>query len=122
MLTRLEGQAAFLLPEELEEVIDQSLKSARAIADRIGELGGAGTGDPTEVVARSGTGEFRLTPASDIGAILGYALEQTRAIIRSYGEFLDHTRGEDEVSHRLVLKLLRQEVARETDLEAALAR
>jgi ferritin-like protein len=34
---------------------------------------------------------------------------------------LDLTRGKDELTHHLVLKLLRREVARETDLEAALA-
>jgi ferritin-like protein len=125
VLNRLEGQAAFILTEELEEVAEQSLKNAKAIAERIGELGGAVTGDPTQFVARSPsrTGEFRL-PAnnSDIGAILSYALEQTRAIIGEYGACLDFTRGKDELTHHLVLKLLRQEVTRETDLEAALAR
>jgi ferritin-like protein len=123
VLNRLEGQAAFALTEELEEVAEQCLKNAKEIAGRIGELGGGVTGDPTQFIARSRTGEFRL-PAnySDIGAILGYALEQTRAMIRGYGEFLERVRGKDELTHHLVLKLLRQEVGRETDIEAALAR
>jgi ferritin-like protein len=122
VLNRLEGQAALVLPHELEEVAEQCLKNASAIAERIGELGGAVTADPTYVIAHSPTGAFRLpSSTSDVGAILGYALEQTRAIIGAYGECLDRTRGKDELTHRLVLKLLQQEVAHESDLEAALA-
>ena len=60
VLNRLEGQAAFILTEELEEVAEQCLKNAKTIAERIGELGGAVTGDPTQFIARSPTGEFRL--------------------------------------------------------------
>jgi bacterioferritin len=123
VLNRLEGQAALVLTDELEEVAEQCLKNATAIAERIGELGGAVTGDPTHVVARSPAGAFSLPSSnSDVGAILGYALEQTRAIIGAYGECLDRTRGKDELTHRLVLKLLQQEVTHETDLEAALDR
>lgn len=122
VLNRLEGQAAFILTEELEEVAEQCLKNAKAIAERIGELDGAVTGDPAQFAARSQIGEFRLPASnSDIGAILNYALEQTRAIIAAYGECLDLTRGKDELTHHLVLKLLQQEVTREAELEAALA-
>jgi ferritin-like protein len=52
---------------------------------------------------------------------VGYALEQARAIISAYGECLDLTRGKDELTHHLVLKLLQQEVTREVELKAALA-
>lgn len=40
MLIRLEGQAIIVLTEELKEVAEESLKNAREIAERIGELGG----------------------------------------------------------------------------------
>jgi DNA-binding ferritin-like protein len=93
VLSRLEGPALFVLPDELEEVADQCLKNTKEIAERIGELGGAVTGDPTEFIARSRTGEFRLPASnSDIAGIVGYALEQTRAIISPYGESLERTR------------------------------
>jgi hypothetical protein len=52
------------------------------------------TGDPTQFTARSATKEFMLpASSSDVGAILRYALEQTRAIIGAYATCLDRTRG-----------------------------
>ena len=47
---RLEGQAAYLLGNELEENAEQSLKAARKLADRIGDLGGEVSADPTQFV------------------------------------------------------------------------
>jgi hypothetical protein len=38
---RLEGQPLFLLTDELNEVLDDSLDAARRLADRIAELDGA---------------------------------------------------------------------------------
>jgi ferritin-like protein len=122
VLSRLEGQAAFTLPKELEELGQQCLANTNEIARRIGELGGTVTGDLTKFVERSGAGEFKLPRSnSNIGEILSYALAQTRTIIEAYGECLARTRGKDELTHQLVLKLLRHEVTRETELEAALA-
>ena len=37
---RLEGQAAFFLGDELEEVAEEALQAVKRLADRIGELGG----------------------------------------------------------------------------------
>ena len=47
---RLEGQAAFLLGDELEENAEQGLKAAKKLADRIGDLGGVVSADPTQFV------------------------------------------------------------------------
>lgn len=43
---RLEGTAIYLLSDEIPEVADQARAAARLLADRIGDLGGAVTGDP----------------------------------------------------------------------------
>jgi ferritin-like protein len=50
---RLEGQAAFLLSKELEEKAQESLKHAKKLAERIAELRGIETADPTEFVMLS---------------------------------------------------------------------
>src|ERR687898_495721 len=100
---RLEGQAAYLLGDELEENAEQSLEAARKLADRIGELGGAVTADPTRFVERSQLGEFSLPSSnSEAGIILGFVLERIRMIIGEYAEFLEHVRGRDDISHLLV--------------------
>jgi ferritin-like protein len=121
VLNRLEGQAAFMLTAELEDVSKQSLKQAKRVAERVAELGGAVTGDPAQLVARSPIGEFALPSSmSDVAVILRYALERTRVMIGAYGVCLDRTRHHDELTYALVLKLLKHEVAREAELEAAL--
>jgi ferritin-like protein len=119
---RLEGQALFLLRSELLEVAEESLAAARKLADRIGELGGAVTADPARFTERSPLREFALPEsASDVGVILTYVCERVGAIIEAYGAFLEWVQDKDELSHRLVLELLQQQVAREADLVAALA-
>ncbi len=121
LANRLEGPAAFLLGSELEEVAEHSHSAAKALAVRIGDLGGAVTADPGQLVERSSLAEFSLPASfSDVGTILRYAVEQVQVIIRDYGAFLDRVRGNDELSYQLVLRLLRDEVHREADIEAAL--
>ena len=118
---RLEGQAAYLLNDELEKNAEQSLEAAGKLADRIGELGGEVTTDPTLFVERSPLEEFSLPASnSEVGIILGFVLERIRMIIGEYAEFLERVRGRDEVSHLLVLDLLKEQVAREAEIEAAL--
>ena len=118
---RLEGQAAFLLGDELEENAEQGLKAARKLADRIGDLGGVVSADPTQFVERSPLEEFSLPDSnSEVGVILGFVVERIRMIIGEYGAFLERVRGRDEISHLLVLDLLKEQVARESEIEAAL--
>ena len=118
---RLEGQAAFLLGDELEENAEHGLKAAKKLADRIGDLGGVVSADPTQFVERSPLEEFSLPDSnSEVGVILGFVLERIRMIIGEYGAFLERVRGRDEISHLLVLDLLKEQVARESEIEAAL--
>jgi ferritin-like protein len=118
---RLEGQAAFLLGDEFEENAEQSLEAARKLADRIGDLGGVVSADPTRFVERSPLGEFSLPDSnSEVGIILGFVLERVRTIIGEYGAFLERVRGRDEISYVLVLDLLKEQVARESEIEATL--
>ena len=118
---RLEGQAAFLLGDELEENAEQGLKAARKLADRIGDLGGAVSADPTRFVERSPLAEFSLPDSnSEVGIILRFILEIIRMILGEYAAFLERVRGRDEISHLLVLDLLKEQVARESEIEAAL--
>jgi hypothetical protein len=53
MVNRLEGQASFLLGDELEEVAEEALGAATRLANRIGELGGMVTADPSLLVEKS---------------------------------------------------------------------
>jgi hypothetical protein len=69
--TWLEGQASFLLGDELEEVAEEALQAAKRLADRIGELGGAVTAYPSRLIERSPLPKFSMPVSnSDVGVIL----------------------------------------------------
>lgn len=119
---RLEGMAIYLLNDELPEVAEDARKAAARLADRIGDLGGAITADPRELLDRApGDTEFTIPDCSNPRAILGYGLHQLDVIITAYQDFLDRVRGRDDVSFALVVNLLAAETHRRADIKAALA-
>jgi ferritin-like protein len=110
------------LGNELKEVSEEALEAAKKLAGRIGELGGTVTADPALLVERSPLSGFSLPESnSEAGVILGHVLERVRMIVGEYGAFLEEVRGHDELSYHLVLKLLAEQVARASEIEAALA-
>jgi hypothetical protein len=50
VINRLEGLAIFLLGDELAEVADRARATAHRLADQIGDLGGAITADPRQLL------------------------------------------------------------------------
>jgi bacterioferritin len=116
---RLEGQAAFLLSKELENKAQESIKHAKKLAERIAELGGTETGDPTEFVMLSPLKRFSMpSSTSDIKVILYYILEQEQAIIRKYGDFMIKLRDKDDLTYHLLRKILEGEIRHESEIEA----
>jgi ferritin-like protein len=119
---RLEGMAIYLLSDELPEVAERAHAAARRLADRIGDLGGAITADPRQLIDRApGEAEFTIPDCSDPRAIITYALHRLDVIIAAYQAFLDTVRGRDDVSFALVVGLLAAEAHRRADAMAALA-
>ena len=117
---RLQGIAIYLLSDELPEVADHARAAARRLADRIGDLGGAITADPRQLLDRApGNYEFTIPDCSDPRAITSYALQRLDVIIAAYQAFLDKIRGRDDVSFALVVGLLATETHRRADVAAA---
>ena len=120
---RLEGMAIYLLSDELLEVAEHARKAAARLAGRIGDLGGAITADPRQLLDRApGNYDFTIPDCSDPRAITSYALQRLDVIIAAYQAFLDQIRGRDDVSFALVVGLLAAETHRRADVAAALAR
>jgi bacterioferritin len=114
-----EGQAAFLLSRELEDKAQESTKHAKKLAERIAELGGTETGDPTEFVMLSPLKRFSMpSSTSDIKVILSYILEQEQTIISKYGDFMIKIREKDDLSYHLLREILEDEIRRESEIEA----
>jgi ferritin-like protein len=119
---RLEGPAIYLLSDEIPEVAEHARAAAARLADRIGDLGGAITADPRQLIDRApGSYEYTIPDCSDPRAITTYALERLTIVIDAYQEFLDKIRGRDDVSFALVVGLLAAEQHRRADVVAALA-
>jgi ferritin-like protein len=122
LANRLEGMAIYLLGDELPAVAEHARAAARRLADRVGDLGGAVTADPRQLLGRApGDEEFTIPDCSDPRAITSYALHRLDVIIAAYQAFLDKVRGRDDVSFALVVGLLAAETHRRADIRAALA-
>jgi bacterioferritin len=118
---RLEGQAAFLLSKELEDKAQESMKHAKKLAERIAELGGTETGDPTEFVMLSTLKRFSMpSGTSDIKVILSYILKQEQSIIRKYGDFMIKLRDKDDLTYHLLRKILEDEIRRENEIQTVI--
>ena len=119
---RLEGQAAFLLSKELEDKAQQSMKHAKKLAERIAELGGTETADPTEFVMLSPLKRFSMPSSnSNVNEILSYILEVEQTIIRTYGNFLHRIKDRDDVTYHVLREILEHEIRRESEIESVLA-
>ena len=119
---RLEGSAIYLLSDEIPEVAEHARAAAARLADRVGDLGGAITADPRQLINRApGSDEFTIPDCSDPRAIVTYAVQRLNTIIDAYQAFLDKVRGRDDVSFALVVDLLGAETHRRADVMAALA-
>src|SRR5215469_18502647 len=104
---RLEGLAIYLLSDEFPEVAEHARQAAARLAGRIGDLGGAITADPRQLLDRApGDYEFTIPDCSDPRAITRYALQRLDVIIAAYQAFLDKIRERDDVSFALVVGLL----------------
>jgi ferritin-like protein len=118
---RLESEAIFLLGDELAEVAANARSAAARLADRIGDLDGAITGDPRQLLERApGDGGFELPDCSSIRSISEAGLRALDEIITAYEEFLTRTDDADPVSRLLVSELLGNEKHRRADITAAL--
>jgi len=118
---RLEGQAAFLLSNELEDKAQESMNHAKKLAERIAELGGTETADPTEFVMLSPLKRFSMPSSnSDVNKILSFILELEQSIIKTYGDFLNIIRDKDDITYHMLREILEDEVKREREIESVL--
>lgn len=121
VLNRLEGQASIVLEDAFEEKIKQSFDHARTIADRIGRLGGAITGDPSQLVEIAPIKDFTLPKSNaDVREILSHTLQQLQIGIRAYSDVLARLKDKDELTYHILLDVLRDHVDNEDEIEVAL--
>ena len=104
-----------LLPE-LEEHAAEELDHAKKLAKRIIELGGTPVIDPKMWYKYSTCG-YAAPKDNDAKAILEQNLRSERCAIAVYDRLIKMLDGRDPVTHRLLVKILEEELEHEQDLE-----
>ena len=118
---RLEGQTTFLLSKELEQKAHESIKHAKKIAERIAELGGVLTADPTEFVTLSPLKRFSMPRSnSDVYEILSFILKLEQSIINTYGNFINRIKDKDCITYHVLREILEDEINHESEIESVL--
>jgi bacterioferritin len=98
------------------------MNHAKKLAERIAELGGTETADPTEFVMLSPLTRFSMPSSnSNVNEILSYILKLQQSIIRAYGDFLHRIRDKDDVTYHVLREILEDEIKLESEIESALS-
>ena len=105
--------------KELTEHAEDELKHAEMLAERIIQLGGTPITNFDDFSKFTNCG-FLEPKDPSVKAIIQQGVEGERCAIEVYNHLLEMTRGKDVITHRMVLKILEDEVEHETDFEALL--
>ena len=104
------------LVKEMQEHATEELEHANLIAERIMELGSMPIVGPQEWLKKSICGYIEPLD-SDILVLLEQNISSERCAIETYRELADYTRGKDDKTFRLAVKILEEELEHEQDLE-----
>lgn len=104
------------LVEEMQEHATEELEHANLIATRIMELGATVPAGPKAWLKKTTCGYFEPLD-SNIMALLEQNISSERCAIEVYKKLADYTRGKDDITYKLAVKILEEELEHEQDLE-----
>jgi bacterioferritin len=101
---------------ELRAHFEEELGHADILAKRIIQLGGKPVSSPEAMLKLAGSGyEAPDNPLS--AGVVAQNLRGEQHAILAYNDILETVRGKDPITHNLILKILKDEVEHEQDLE-----
>jgi bacterioferritin len=106
-----------IVSEELTEHANEELKHANILADRILQLGGTPLLDPQSWHKQTNCG-YELPKDPNTKTLLKQNIDGERCAIKVYKKLLAFVKNKDEVSYRMLLEILEDEIEHEDDLEA----
>ena len=104
------------LVEEMQGHASEELEHANLIAKRIMELGAMPIVGPQEWLKKSTCGYLEPMD-SNIMVLLEQNISSERCAMEVYRELADFTRGKDDITYKLAVKILEEEAEHEQDLE-----
>ncbi len=103
---------------ELNEHMEEELKHANMLADRIIQLGGTPLLSPQELLKESGCG-YDAPNDPSVAAILKQNIKGEQCAIMAYKNILDRLKsGDDPITFNMIRKIMEDEVEHEEDLQA----
>ena len=110
------GVMSKALADEMNEHAGEELNHANLIAKRIMELGSTPIVGPQEWLKKSTCGYLEPVD-NDIMVLLEQNISSERCAMQVYKELADYTRGKDDITYKLAVKILEDEAEHEQDLE-----
>lgn len=104
------------LAAELEEHAAEELDHAKKLAKRIIELGGTPVIEP-KMWYRYSTCGYEAPKDPSAKVILEQSLRSERCAITTYNKLIKRLDGRDPVTHKILVKILQEEIEHEQDLE-----
>ena len=104
------------LADEMTEHAGEELEHANLIAKRIMELGATPVVGPQKWLKKTTCGYLEPVD-SDIMVLLEQNISSERCAMEVYKELANFTRGKDDITYKLAVKILEEEAEHEQDLE-----
>ena len=111
------GMMRNLVAEELMEHANEELEHADLLVERILQLGGTPLPDPKTWQRQTNCG-YEIPRNPNTLALLKQNIKGERCAIAVYKRIINYVRAKDEITFRLAVKIMRDEVEHEEDLEA----
>lgn len=113
------GMMRPLVVKELIEHAGDELKHAERLAERITQLGGQPLLEPKLWYEETNCG-YEIPSGPSTKTLTKQNLGGERCAIKAYKKMADYVKDRDEITHRLILDILEDEVEHEDELEAIL--
>jgi bacterioferritin len=114
-----QGRMRGIVAEELEEHAGEELKHAGMLTERMIQLGGAPLLTPEALLKESGCG-YDAPTNPNTKVLLAQNIKGEQCAIVTYKKLLDFVRGKDDITEKIILEILKDEVKHEEDLQAML--
>ncbi|MBD3363560.1 ferritin [Candidatus Dojkabacteria bacterium] len=115
-----EGRMRGFVAEELNEHAQEELEHANMLVERITQLGGTPILNPSEWMDKTNCG-YEEPSDFNTKKLLQQNIKGEQCAIKVYKELLEFVRGKDDITFRMLLEILEDEVEHEDELENILA-
>jgi bacterioferritin len=114
------GKMRGIVAKELEDHAQEELEHAGKLVERMVQLGGTPLLKPEDWMKETNCGYDAPTNANT-KELLKQNIKGEQCAIAVYKKILDFVRGQDDITFKLILEILSDEVEHEEDLQAMLA-